>query len=465
MSASIWGPGTFSAQPTGTASIINVKDYPYFAKGDGVTDDTAAIHAARDALKAIGGGYLYFPYGDYRANIVINAGSIWLVGSSGRGEFDEYCVRPYNMSLPAVTFGDGTTLCYYNGIDKLHVSGTDGSAGAVLSATGNAPQALLLKGGVYKANFRNCVFYNGIQTVAAVPTNAGQSISAVTWNNCDVRNDLTSVATARAVYLARYEHSVNSPDLGYLTAVRFTDCKINGPKLAGYALQAAMLGDRGITVELFHTYIDHSPGCGVKLEGSSAIVPFDLQLDPGALNEIVIETDQTGKDLTRYISGQVRHGGQIFKTASGNVSMPAEADFFFYRPLLSTVYVEGLLYFTNALDPYGASGTVPYLDQDTSTGPITLNLSDFSIKTAGKGLRVREGSNAKQGTAVLVAGTVTVANTAVTANSRIFLTSQVDGGTPGFLRVSARVAGTSFTITSSNGADTSTVAYQIFEPA
>lgn len=80
------------------------------------------------------------------------------------------------------------------------------------------------------------------------------------------------------------------------------------------------------------------------------------------------------------------------------------------------------------------------------------------------GLRVREGVNAKQGVAVLVAGTVTVANTSVTANSRIFLTTQVPGGTPGFLWVSARVAGTSFTILSSSATDTSTVAYEIFEP-
>lgn len=87
------------------------------------------------------------------------------------------------------------------------------------------------------------------------------------------------------------------------------------------------------------------------------------------------------------------------------------------------------------------------------------------IQQQGKGLRVKEGSNAKQGTATLTAGAVTVSNTSVTANSRIFLTSQADGGTPGWLRVSARSAGTSFTITSSSGSDTSTVAYQIFEPA
>lgn len=86
------------------------------------------------------------------------------------------------------------------------------------------------------------------------------------------------------------------------------------------------------------------------------------------------------------------------------------------------------------------------------------------ISEMRNGIRVREGANAKQGVATLVAGTVVVANTTITANSRIFLTTQVPGGTPGFLRVSARVVGTSFTILSSNAADTSVVAYEIFEP-
>lgn len=107
----------------------------------------------------------------------------------------------------------------------------------------------------------------------------------------------------------------------------------------------------------------------------------------------------------------------------------------------------------------------------TIPGNLTLgNLGSLfasgnvDVTVAGDGLRVAEGANAKQGTAVLVAGTVTVANSSVTANSRILLTSQADGGTPGFVRVSARVAGTSFTITSSNAADTSTIAYEILEP-
>lgn len=99
------------------------------------------------------------------------------------------------------------------------------------------------------------------------------------------------------------------------------------------------------------------------------------------------------------------------------------------------------------------------------SGNVSASGGNVSVTTAGKGLRVKEGSNAKQGVATLVAGSVVVSNTSVTANSRILLTGQADGGTPGWPRVSARTPGTSFTITSSSGTDTSTVAYEIFEPA
>lgn len=99
-----------------------------------------------------------------------------------------------------------------------------------------------------------------------------------------------------------------------------------------------------------------------------------------------------------------------------------------------------------------------------AAGVATLTGASFDVATAGQGLRVAEGANAKQGLATLVAGTVVVATTAVTANSRIFLTAQETGALTGILRVSARVAGTSFTILSTVGTDTATVAWEIFEP-
>jgi len=100
------------------------------------------------------------------------------------------------------------------------------------------------------------------------------------------------------------------------------------------------------------------------------------------------------------------------------------------------------------------------------TGGFTISGGSCDVSTAGKGMQVSEGSgsNSKQGTFTLTGGTTqAVPNTAVTANSRIFLTAQVVGGTPGIIGVNSRTPGTSFTVFCV-ATDTSTYAYEIFEP-
>ena len=71
----------------------------------------------------------------------------------------------------------------------------------------------------------------------------------------------------------------------------------------------------------------------------------------------------------------------------------------------------------------------------------------------------------RSGVATLVAGSKVVADTSITALSRIQLTAQSLGTVvvPTALAVTAKVSGTSFTITSAGGTDTSVVAYTIFE--
>ena len=74
----------------------------------------------------------------------------------------------------------------------------------------------------------------------------------------------------------------------------------------------------------------------------------------------------------------------------------------------------------------------------------------------GNGIYILDGTTA--GFATLVAGTVTVTNTNFKNTSKIFLSVKTLGGTQGFLRYSV-IDNTSFTITSSSGADTSTIAW------
>lgn len=50
-------------------AAVNVKDFG--AKGDGVTDDTAAIQAAIDSVNAAGGGRIYLPSGTYLVSSII----------------------------------------------------------------------------------------------------------------------------------------------------------------------------------------------------------------------------------------------------------------------------------------------------------------------------------------------------------------------------------------------------------
>ena len=101
----------------------------------------------------------------------------------------------------------------------------------------------------------------------------------------------------------------------------------------------------------------------------------------------------------------------------------------------------------------------------SSTGDVTVTSGNVVVNTAGKGLRIKEGSNATSGTLTLTGATpVVVATTAVTANSRIFLSTNTVGGTPAFCWVSARTAATSFSVTGV-ALDTSVVAWLIIEPA
>lgn len=117
---------------------------------------------------------------------------------------------------------------------------------------------------------------------------------------------------------------------------------------------------------------------------------------------------------------------------------------------------------TNAIELYVDGTKQSFWD---SAG---LNVaSDVIVTTAGKGLKVKEGSNARMGTSTLSAGSVVVSNTSVTANTRIFLTVQSLGtvAAPKAVAVTARSANTSFTITSADATDTSVVAWMLVEPS
>lgn len=112
---------------------------------------------------------------------------------------------------------------------------------------------------------------------------------------------------------------------------------------------------------------------------------------------------------------------------------------------------------------FSTTGTVTADSDITSNGIITSSAS-LVVSSAGFGLKVKEGANAKQGIGTLVAGVCTVATTAVLSTSHVFPTHRILGGTPGILTYTI-INATSFTVTSTNVADTSTFDWLITDPA
>lgn len=110
----------------------------------------------------------------------------------------------------------------------------------------------------------------------------------------------------------------------------------------------------------------------------------------------------------------------------------------------------------------GVPGGLAMLD---ANGDNT-NAGNVIVGVVGKGIKVKEGTNATMGTGTLNGATeVTIATTKVTASSRIFLTIQTPHGTPaGTIYVSSRVAATSFGV-KGTASDTSDFAWMIVEPS
>ncbi|HEY1179928.1 MAG TPA: glycosyl hydrolase family 28-related protein [Phytomonospora sp.] len=109
-----------------SAPIFNVTDYN--AKGDGTTDDRAAIQAAIDAASAVGGGIVFFPKGTYLLGATLNVPSgILLRGQSRRTS----TLKVTALNTSAVTFlgASAASTVVQTGVAHLALTGPGKAAG------------------------------------------------------------------------------------------------------------------------------------------------------------------------------------------------------------------------------------------------------------------------------------------------------------------------------------------------
>jgi hypothetical protein len=334
------------------------------AVADGNADSTSALHSAVEALGP-NGGYVEIPPGVFRLNAVIARHNVVLRGKGGKGAHNQACLRPYDLARPTLTFGDDTADYHYCGIENLHVSGSDATRNGFALAAHNAPHALLLKGGIINFAMRHSALFNGVQSLALKPSTTNP-ISGFRMPGSAIRNDVMNSTSARCIYSTR--RGVGD-DSGYNTDNRF-DGKINSTGL-GYAAEFDGI-DAGIAAEV-GGYWDVKPGLGILLKGgATGIYAYGLDLDPGASNVAVIETDQTApKDPARFITGLLRHGGQAMKWGDGTTTaIPAYCETFSHQPRISAPFLSDVVYFAPVSSPYS---TNVYLDFQTDSGPLRWN--------------------------------------------------------------------------------------------
>lgn len=130
------GPPAIVRGDTPYAPVFNVKSPLYGARGDGTTDDSAAVQAAIDAASDAGGGVVYFPPGTYLVQLALASG----VTLRGAGAAATTLKLPDGATSGAVisstgfsslTGGDTTGGVYRCGVELLSVDGNrDNTSGA-----------------------------------------------------------------------------------------------------------------------------------------------------------------------------------------------------------------------------------------------------------------------------------------------------------------------------------------------
>src|ERR1035438_9140998 len=103
--------------PQPSTLIANVKNAPYNAKGDGVTDDTAAIQKAVNAVAGTG-GTVEIPAGTYLVNPVVNSSAGVRLGSNMTMLLDPGAV----LQAMSTSTSDYIILCV-SGVQNVSIQG------------------------------------------------------------------------------------------------------------------------------------------------------------------------------------------------------------------------------------------------------------------------------------------------------------------------------------------------------
>lgn len=440
---------------TGALNAAGVTDWVNVvalgADPTGVSDSTTALQAAINAAIPTG-KIVYLPAGKYLFTTLhvgaVGGGALRMVGAGPGGSSNKGTHLVSSSSSSLITFSgavagleishlaienqgtshilDTPVAGYYHDLTLTLTSGNTGG-----SAVNVAGSSLLINAKFERITFNSNAASRAAPIVSLVSTGSG-NISNNTFEKCFF-NNVNGADTSQFMIYAACSGTAGGGGGGHFATV-IRDCYFEKP----YGGAVKSLSGQGLVVEncMFWDTFTSPPTAGNSL--------------------VYIGTFPSGSisEAARIISCGRNRAGGVDGVATWDV---------YCESTVNGVTVNG---YTVYEAPSGAgSGTAPAYFNFNGCTNVTLSGNQQAVTgNASSGVIITNPPSPVAGNAVLVAGTKTVSTPLVTANSVIQLTSQIDGGTPGWLRVSARTAATSFTITSSSATDTSTVGWQIVEP-
>ncbi|CAL9302711.1 glycosyl hydrolase family 28-related protein [Streptomyces sp. SudanB91_2054] len=502
--------------PTGSVrDWLNVKDYG--AQGDGDTDDTVAIQAALAACPM--GGIVYLPAGAYRTSAPLTIPpAVTLMGTHSNLMAVVNLTDPPCYIKPLPSFVGEAVILFLDEIDGGY--STISAEHRILSVmidgddlTGPGVDGIRAAGNIQNVAMRDVTIRR--VTGAGVHTEFQGGFYPYSWRLHRVMVDNTgwhgfamevmtdiSLIDCQAIGCGasgfEIANAANSHMIGcraewntgngiHLTGDWATgtgsggmligDCSTDRNGQNGVLIDAT--GNPPIQIENLHTRRDgRNNGLGgggyAGLACAAATVPVLVGMvtcypgvddDGTQANSPQYGARFTGCTYVSVDSGFLHADAAGWSDAGDNVVLRRGLNIA-ERTGTTAAFVDQLAPPTDVAGNLNVGG---YLAAASGQSSGVWNIWDASAKalnlgSAGGGIAIKEGANARMGVATLAAGTVTVANTSVTANTRVAVFRQAAGGAVGHLSVT-KVADTSFTITSSSATDTSVVAWVLLEPA
>lgn len=264
-----------SLQGSAGYQVYNVKNAPYNALGNGVSDDTIPIQTALNAANAAGGGVVYLPAGTYKISAALTLYNRITVRGDG-----DYVTNIVQSSTTANGFV-GSSLIYII-LEHFRLTGPGAGSGEGInfttefdycilrdiSATNWGSTGIEIEQPIVTNLTRVTSFSNGgagIYIHGNVSTGAGTSVSLDScWTHDNVSNGFSIENMTYCSFQAcASDNHVNSGKAGYLlngcTAFTFSGCGSEGNNF-GWELTGSTTG-----VVFNSPYIFNTPSTGIGI--------------------------------------------------------------------------------------------------------------------------------------------------------------------------------------------------------